>query len=113
MMMAKEKSQIITRGRSIALWAGVLGAPAVWGLQQLIGYAIAHWVCVKQAQVIPHLLTIVALILVALATFLSWRDWKTAGGGSPDYPGGGPLGRARFLGGLGMLVSIYSGIVIF
>lgn len=110
--MLEETPKMSAQGRSMALWAGVLGAPAVWGLQLLIGYAVAHWVCVKQAHFIPHLVTLIALLLVVVATFLSWRDWKAAGSGSPDNPGGGPLSRTRFLGGLGMLVSIYSGIVI-
>src|SRR4051794_18432885 len=103
--MAQEKQDVKTQGRSIALWAGVLGAPAVWGLQLQIGYAIAHWVCVKDAQIVSHLVTLVALVLTAFATFLSWRDWNAAGKGSPDDTGGGPLSRTRFLGGLGMVMS--------
>lgn len=110
--MVEDTPKMSSEGRSAALWAGVLGAPTVAGLHLGIGYAIAHWVCAKEAQIVPHLVTVIALILVGLAAFLSWRDWKAAGGGSPDNPGPGPLSRTRFLGGLGMLVSTYSGLAI-
>lgn len=100
------------RGWDLALWAGVLGAPAVWGLQFELGYALAPLTC-KFGTLIPlHFLTISAIILALLALFFSHRQWRSAGGGSPDDIDGGMIGRRRFVGGLGMVVSLLFAILI-
>ena len=45
--MTQREASIDARrhGRSVALWAGVLGAPAVWGVQLQAGYMLVPWTC--------------------------------------------------------------------
>jgi hypothetical protein len=111
-MVPEANAKFPSSGRSAALWAGVIGAPAVWGMQLQLGYAIAPWSCSTKMHLALHGLTLVALLLVIIAAAISHRDWKAAGGGSPDETLGGIVGRQRFLGVLGMLLSGLSAVVI-
>jgi hypothetical protein len=68
------------------LWSAVLGAktdvavgmfagPAVWAVLLLANYAVATDVCHgTAARAILHVMTVVALVLIAGATFLAWRS---------------------------------------
>lgn len=111
-METKVTSEDSTRGRSGALWAGVIGAPAVWGMQLQLGYALSPWSCNTKMHLALHLVSVIALVLVVIAALISHRDWKSSGGGSIDDPIGGAVGRTRFLGALGMLLSVMAGMVI-
>lgn len=106
---AKDKSM---RGRSVALWAGVIGAPLVWGIQLEVGYALPQWVCKHGGVTTFHTITVICAALALVAGVLSWRDWRRAGGGSPEKTDGGPVARDRFLGVLGMLSSLLSIMLI-
>jgi hypothetical protein len=88
----------------LGLWAGVIGAPALWSIAFLIGYAIPTYAC-EHAQLIHHILTIVFALATLYTALLCWRQWKALGG-SADEDDGGPIARRRFLGALGMLVSL-------
>ena len=90
-------------GRSLSLWAGVLGAPAAWGLQLQVGYALVPWVCRTHHYWVLHAVTLGFVLLAALGGWLSYRDWQAAGRGSPDETDGGATARTRFLGALGMV----------
>ena len=95
-------------GACIALWAAVLGAPAVWAIQMQGGYALVPEVCKKNGgYIFLHLITIVAALLALLGAFLSWRQWRATGRESPDNTDGGPVARRRFIGALG----VFSGIL--
>jgi hypothetical protein len=91
--------------RDIALWTGVLGAPAIWSLQFMLNYALAPWSCPGR-QIVLHLITLVALLLALMGAALCWRQWKRAGEVSPELDEGGLFGRRRFLGALGLLTCI-------
>jgi uncharacterized membrane protein YidH (DUF202 family) len=97
---------VAQHGRSAALWAGVLGAPAVWAVQLQTGYSLTEWVCHSERYFVLHLVTLVFVLLAAGGGALSWMDWKKAGRGSPDETDGGPVARTRFLGALGMVISV-------
>lgn len=100
-------------GRKASLWLGVLGAPIVWGIQLQANYSLVPWVCKHDAYWLLHVITLVCLLMVAAGGFVSWRDWKAAGEGSPEETDGGPLARTRFQGALGIVTSVLFGIVIF
>jgi hypothetical protein len=111
-MTTESTMNAIKPGRSVALWAGVIGAPAAWAVQLEIGYALAPWTCKSQNYFVPHLVTAIFVLLALIGAALSYRDWKLAGRGSPEETDGGPIARTRFLGALGLLLSLLSAMVI-
>jgi hypothetical protein len=91
---------------SSAGWAGVLGAPAIWGAQQEAMYALTQWVCLSGNYAVLVVITIACLIGAAVCGFVSWRTWRRSGGESPDDTDGGAIARSRFLGALGVITSV-------
>lgn len=66
-------------GEIVRLWAGLLGPPMIALADLSLHYAMTGWVCRTGRSWIFDLLTIVALILVALTTLLAWHEWKKIG----------------------------------
>jgi len=97
---------------SVGLWGGVIGVPALWSMQFLLGYALPTFACEKIAA-IHHVLTIIFVIASLFIAVLSWRQWKSTGGQPPDVDEGGLIGRRQFLGALGALVSLLFAVLIF
>ena len=97
--------------RDLALWTGILAGPAVWLFSFEANFALAPWACDFQNKLALFLVTIAALILVASAGWLAWREWNAAG---KVWPGeeGGTLGRERVMAGAGLLMSTMFFIVI-
>jgi hypothetical protein len=94
----------VDRG-TVPLWAGVLGAPAVWSLQLQLGYMMVPWVCTNGHLWVLHAITIVALVLAAVCFGLCFLEHRRVGPGGLEGEEGGFPGRTRFLAVLGMLVS--------
>ena len=105
-MQVQPDSNKTVSGRSIALWAGVLGSPMVWAIQLQVVYALTPWLARHGMYVVTHLVSLVCLLLVIAFGWLSLHEWKCNGGGSPEPRGGSPQDRSRFLGGLGVLSCI-------
>ena len=96
----------------IALWAAVFGAPAIWAVSFETGYALVPKVCQFQGHYVLHIISLLALVLALIGGFLSWRQWRRIGG-SPEETEGGPIGRQRFLGALGVFSAVlYSTLII-
>jgi hypothetical protein len=89
------------------LWAGVLGAPAAWGLQLQTVYAMAHWACMKNHVGMLHfvdLLTLVLAIAGGIVCFLHWRRPADRTDLSD---------RTHFLASLGLFTSaLFAGLII-
>jgi hypothetical protein len=99
-------------GRSAGLWGGVVGAAAVWALQLNVTYALAPHLDRESRYFWVHVFSGVCMLLaVGLAVF-SYREWRSAGGGSPDGTEGGRTARRRFLGALGFAFSLLSAMAI-
>jgi hypothetical protein len=110
-MDSQADQERLNRGRSVALWAGVIGAPLLWGIQFEATYALSPWACNGSIHAIIHLVTIVAIVIALFFAYLSRRDWRAAGG-SPEETDGGTIPRIRFLGALGMFLSLLSAMII-
>jgi hypothetical protein len=95
-----------------SLWAGIIGAPLVWLTQFLICYALVPYVCHTRKFFSLHLTIAIALILVAGAGMLCWREWKEAGKHSPQSDDGGRLGSARLAAVVGLLSSGLTFLII-
>jgi hypothetical protein len=92
-------------------WAGVFGGPLAWFASQQASYALVPWACHGGPIIAIHLVNLGALLLVAMAGAIAWRDWRRAGLDDSDELGP-PAGRARFLGLVGLLLSALFGLVI-
>lgn len=104
---------ILRRGRSLGVWAGMIGAPAIWAIQLQLGYSLAPWACESNSvHTTLHIITIICILLALLGGYLSWIEWKRAGAGSPESTAGGIVSRARFTGAMGMAVSATAAITI-
>ncbi|HEX4793329.1 MAG TPA: hypothetical protein VH370_06035 [Humisphaera sp.] len=100
-------------GSSVALWTAVLGAPFIWFMQMQSGYSLVLWVCKGHSTLVLHLITIIAAVLTLIGAFLSWRQFRQSGGGSPDETDGGAGARRRFLGALGAVSGLlYATLII-
>jgi hypothetical protein len=90
--------------RNLVLWAGVLTGPIVWFLGMEANFAVAPLACGHNAKPVLYLVSLVCLVLTALAGCLSWFEWQRVG---RAYPGelGGPTGRSRAMAMAGVLLS--------
>lgn len=101
-----------TGGRGVAaLWAGVLGGPAVWFLHLVVSYSLVRYVCFTGAMWLMHLTTVVGLVAVGGVTWLAWSNWGYAGR-PRNGRGGGTEGRTRFMALLGVPFAIFSLLLI-
>jgi hypothetical protein len=90
----------------------MIAAPAAWGVQLQLCYALVPHICLAGSSVSFYLVT-GACALVALACgVISYREWRSAGRGSPDATDGGTVARSRFLGALGVLTSATAAVTI-
>lgn len=111
LMTAQNETERLQRGRSVALWAGVIGAPVVWGIGFETAYALSQYACANGTHVAIYFVSAASFVIVLIAAYLSWRDWHAAGG-SPEETDGGTIPRIRFLGALGMFLSLLSATLI-
>jgi hypothetical protein len=94
-----------------ATWTGLFGAPLTWFASQQASYILVPWACHGGPQVTLHLVNLVALLLVAGAGALAWRDWRRAGRQEADASAR-PAARARFFGLMGLMLCALFGLVI-
>ena len=88
----------------LALWSGIFAGPVAWALDLLASYAIVRWVCAQGHHLLLHAIPVVALLLVALGTALSWGALRATSGTSRT-DGGQPPERARFMAIVGLMSS--------
>ena len=93
-------------GTSISLWAGALGAPAIWALQLFVSYAMVPWTSHEVHRLwILHALTGVFALLSVGCLALCIMEWIRIGRGWPRGSVDGVTERTRFLAVLGILSS--------
>lgn len=89
----------------------VLAPPLVWAAQQQANYALTPTLCETGGEGWLHLVSLAALAIVLLTTFLSWGDWKRLPEGSTDegMPG---ASRSRFLAMSGIALGVFFALVV-
>jgi len=105
-----------------ALWVGVLAGPIAWGADLLAGYATVQWTCSHHNRLPLHLISLAALLIIALGAYWAWTSWREVqapgevrGASSIGSIGLGPalvLERARFMAALGLASSAFFTIVV-
>jgi hypothetical protein len=103
--------ELSSKRSTFAQWFGVLAGPLAMLANQQAQYALVPWACYNGAHFAVHIPPVLFLAVSAVAALLARREWRTAGGGPLDAASG-VLGRARFLGALGVATSVLFGLII-
>src|SRR5204862_7550785 len=77
-------------------WIGLSAGPLAWFAAHALNYAIVPWSCATHHKLPLHLISLVALLLVAVGAVIAWRDWRSHDAVSSDSAE--PAGRAHFIG---------------
>jgi hypothetical protein len=97
----------------VALWTGVLGGPVLWAVHLQTGYVISRFTCTRgHLAAVHHAVTLLMLLAAVACTLLALREWRRLGPSDSHGDEAGPLGRSRFLAGLGILSSGLFSLVI-
>ena len=100
--MAERDEKLTSRSEAMWLCAGIFAGPLIWALQMQVGYVLVQGACASGSNLTLHVVTVVALILVAGGAFISWRNWRQAGQQQPSGKDGGPRARSNFMAVLGL-----------
>ncbi len=109
-----------------ALWFGLFGGPAAWTIQELVAYAIAAHACYPSMEpklsvampwvtAIDLVLSLVMLVVTALATLASFRSWARTRDTheiNPHHTLDHGEGRIRFMALGGIILSLLFGFNI-
>ena len=89
-------------GAMLRQLTGVLGGPVIWLTQFELNYAFVGPACAAGSRLRLHLVSLASVLLVLGCGALAWRGFVSAGRAWPDDAPGGPVGRSRLLGGVGL-----------
>jgi hypothetical protein len=95
----------------LAQMLGVLLAPTVTlaGLQ--LAYQYVPHDCRTHSSLLGHFIHGSTLLLCLAGALIAWSEWQRHGGTCPEEDGGGLTGRSRFLGAVGVLISLLFALV--
>ena len=85
----------------LPLWTGILAGPVAWALDLGVSYALVKWSCSSERGLALHLITLLALALVAAGAGVSWFALQGVTDIEPT-DGGEPRQRAKFMAILGL-----------
>lgn len=97
--------------RLLGLSLGVLLGPIIALANQQLIYTTNMWACGRGMQRTMHIVPLLCLIVSIGAGLTAYRDWKAVGGGVEDEAATVDT-RTRFLAILGMIISVFSSLVI-
>ena len=95
----------------LSLSLGLLLGPTIALANQQLIYATNMWACGHNAQATMHIVPFLCLVVTLGAAFTAHRDWKAVGGGVEDEEATVDT-RTRFIALLGIVISIFSSLVI-
>jgi hypothetical protein len=117
-MMTESSPPREQRGRRMALWFGLFGAPALWSVQLMSGFAVSAHGCFPQSvpltsatvgvRAIVTLISVVAAagaVAAGLIAHASWQGARDAASGSERAKLDGRQERIRFMALGGMMMS--------
>jgi hypothetical protein len=84
--------------------AGVFVGAVAWSANTQLGYALVPWACARGSGLT---ITLLSLVLVAIASLGGWLSWRALSIGEQSTPS-----SARFLSSVGVLVSALFVLVI-
>lgn len=87
------------------LWPGVFVAPLAFIAELALAYALVPYACQSERHVTIHAVQVVTLIVAIGAALFALREYRVAGGETPD-DAGDKTTRDRFVSLIGVLVSV-------
>lgn len=112
-LTTETKREFGKTGGLFALWASLLAGPVVWLLQFQTNFTLVPILCRSGARnVALHAVFVVALLLVALAGLLAWRNFRAVGATDEASDDAGVVPRTRFMSLLGLCVACVFFVVI-
>ncbi len=80
----------------LALWTGILGPPIVWYADLTASYPLVHPACHSGSMLSLHVVTVLALLLVAGSGLTAWTCLRSVPADASTQ-GGWPVDRSRFM----------------
>jgi hypothetical protein len=110
MLRAQESRPSVQEQRTdLLLWISVLLGPLAMGVNTVVGYTVAHWVCDVNHKRMSFLVSAVDFLLCICAFLLAF----TLSSNLPDAEDSLPeLGRRNFMAKFGMLLSALSALLV-
>jgi hypothetical protein len=94
-----------------ALWAGLLLPPLAFLFNLEVAYALVPTACSSRNVLPVHGVHLLSLALAVIGGLIAGREWRRSGATWPDGEPD-PIGRTRFLSGMGLLLSLQFTLVI-
>jgi hypothetical protein len=114
----RAQTQYSEKRGTAALWFAFLGGAVAWKLQLMVNYALVPYACWHGLMVTIHIASAATFALALAAGIVGLSIWRAVGGYPRDHGGydrdvSAPLGRSRFLGATGAVMSFFFALVIF
>lgn len=88
----------------------ILLCPVAVGINTIVGFTVAHWVCDVNRKTTGYLVSIVDFALCCAAAALAGWAYGQLGAADETAP---ELGRRRFMAQLGLALAAFSAVVVF
>lgn len=95
----------------LAMTFGLVGPPLALLFNEETAYALVPWACNRGASWVLHLVPLGYALVIALAGFIAWRDWRETGGGHDDDDAT-TLHRTRFIALMGLGSAALFGLIL-
>jgi hypothetical protein len=110
MLEASETQQPISEQKAdLLLWLAMLLGPFAMGVNTIVGYTVAHWVCDVSHKRTDFLVSGVDLLLCLVAFLLAIHLRRHFAGADENVPGNG---RRYFMANLALLLSTVSSLLV-
>jgi hypothetical protein len=109
-----DRASLDSGPRLLALWIGILAGPLAWAAQLETNYALSYVACEQRHSWMLHLASAIALALIAVAAWTTWRAAPPLGPveHSSTDPAETALVRARFMASGGLALCAFFFIVV-
>jgi len=90
----------------LPLWTGILAGPMAFAFNLTATYALVKWTCAEDGELVLHLISVAAVLIVLGGGWISWVALQHSPEGI-DTDGGTPQARARFMALFGLASSAF------
>jgi hypothetical protein len=91
------------------LWAGILLSLFAAGINTVVGYSVAHWVCETNDKRMGFLVSLVDMCLCILALVITLSVYRQSNGSDESAP---VVGRRNFMARTGILLAGFGMLVV-